>query len=402
MIKGIQLLNRCILFFVFCASSLLGCVPASNNPATLTVIVNPPKNYNKDDSVHMVGSFNDWRFNGMNTHKLRYRNGLLKTEIPLSEDPIYFTFVKNKDWQHMPASDTGKSLCTYMHLPTPGQTELKLEIPAWKTDTPNQIPIHTTVGNIQHFPDFDMPQLARKGNISVYLPPSYDQNSEKRYPVLYMLDGQNIFDEFTSYSNEWKVDEILEDLVTKNELKELIVVAIPNGERRRNEYNPWNFKETNNELSIGEGEKTITFIKQSLKPFIDSHFRTQPQTENTGIIGSSLGGLLALYAGIEHHDTFGFVGGFSLALDFKDMNDELVLFKAIEEKSRIGGSKFYFDIGLIEYGDYRRIDMLKALLLSKGVREENVKLVKDDLGRHCELDWSKRFPSAIKWLISAS
>ena len=137
--------------------------------------------------------------------------------------------------------------------------------------------------------EFIIPEL---NNIShkiwVYLPPNYDQSS-KKYPVIYMHDGQNLFDNATSYIGEWEVDETLNELFNKTG-KGFIVVGIENGgEERINEYTPWK----NEKYGGGKGEIYIDFLVNTLKPYIDVTYRTKPQQKHTGLIGSSLGGLIS-------------------------------------------------------------------------------------------------------------
>ncbi len=243
--------------------------------------------------------------------------------------------------------------------------------------------------------------MNRTADIAIYLPPSYKDNQQQKYPVLYMLDGQNVFDEATSYSDEWRVDESLQELISQGTLRELIVVAIANGPRRWNEYNPWDYKSWDKPVKeIGEGKKTIAFIKETLKPYIDSHYQTQTQNTSTGFAGSSLGGLMALYAAMEHYDVFGFVAAFSPSLAVENMAGNNVLFEALKHQTQLDNTKIYIDMGEVEYGSYEPVDQLYQLLLKSGAPDENIKLVKDDLGRHCELDWSTRFPDAISWLLN--
>jgi len=115
----------------------------------------------------------------------------------------------------------------------------------------------------------------------IYLPPDY-QKTKKRYPVVYMHDGQNLFDNKTSYTSEWKVDETLNDLY-KQFGKGFIVVGIENGGAERiNEYTPWAHKK----YGGGKADLYVNFLVDVLKPYIDSHYRTLPSKENTAIVGS--------------------------------------------------------------------------------------------------------------------
>lgn len=300
----------------------------------------------------------------------------------------------------MPANRMAKSECIYRYQAKGKNDKIKLEIPLWTGDKPLVAAKHSLTGNIEQHENFDMPQLARKGNISVYLPKSYRKHTTKTYPVLYMLDGQNIFDAYTAYSDEWRIDEQLEKLTAKGKLEEIIVVSVPNSEQRQAEYNPWNFKGADGKEITGKGGLTLSFIKDTLKPFIDKTYRTQATPATTGLAGSSLGGLMSVYAALEHSDTFGFVAAFSPALSIENMAGNSVLVEAIKQKKYAGNSKVYFDMGFVEYGNYDRAEQLQTLLLSQGFKPENVKMVKDDIGRHCEVDWSRRFPEALQWLTS--
>ena len=152
-----------------------------------------------------------------------------------------------------------------------------------------------------------IPGLDRERTIRVYLPPGYD-TGRKRYRVLYMFDGQNLFDDATSYVGEWGVDETL-DALAKNEGLELIVVGIDHGnELRFRELSPW----ANPQLGAApEGAAFMSFVVKNLKPYIDNKFRTKPGRSDTAIMGSSLGGLLTDYAVHQYPETFGMAGIFS-------------------------------------------------------------------------------------------
>lgn len=384
-----------LVAFVVVASFVFPSIGATHK---LKLIVTPPQNYQPSESVHIVGNFNDWLLSGAKATQLQLVEGKLIADLAVTDDELFFTFVKEQDWQHMPASVEGKSLCTYYKKLDKNTTTLFSEIPAWKTDAILQEAQSSATENVRYLKDFYVPQYDRKADIAIYLPESYKTLKDKKYPVLYMLDGQNIFDAATSYSDEWKVDELLSNLEHSDNFTEIIVVAIPNGFDRSIEYNPWNFVNGDGEVVQGKGAITIDFIKNTLKPHVDKHFRTEP--ENSGLAGSSLGGLMALYAAIEHSDVFKFVASFSPALDIKDATGSNVLFEAIKNK-KLTTSKIYFDIGKIEYGDYSRIETLFSMLqVAYSGNVSHLRLVKDDQGRHCELDWSKRFPDAIKWLLT--
>jgi len=152
----------------------------------------------------------------------------------------------------------------------------------------------------------EIPGLNRKRQIRIYVPPGY-ATSGKRYPVLYMHDGQNLFDVATAYKLEWNVDETLNALAKSDNL-EIIVVGIDNGQdKRMTELNAWD----NTQFGKQEGKQYIEFIVNVLKPLIDQRFRTKSDRSNTAIMGSSMGGLITHYAINQYPDVFGKAGIFS-------------------------------------------------------------------------------------------
>src|SRR4051812_7718100 len=169
---------------------------------------------------------------------------------------------------------------------------------------------HTIVGTVRVLEQVASPELGNQRDILVYLPSGYDDD-QQRYPVLYMHDGQNLFDEATSYTREWQVDETMEALSRAG--YPAIVVGIPNlGEQRIEEYSPFD----DPKHGKGKGQAYLGFIVETLKPLIDQQFRTLPDRLHTGIMGSSMGGLISLYAFFQHHEIFGFAGVMSPSLWF--------------------------------------------------------------------------------------
>ena len=144
---------------------------------------------------------------------------------------------------------------------------------------------HSVSGTIKVAHDIYSPQLNNRRHLLVYLPPSYAQSSSRRYPVLYMQDGQNLFDNTTSFAGEWGVDEAMEELAHKKGL-EAIIVGIPNaGSMRLAEYSPF----PDSQMGGGLGDNYVAFVVHTIKPIIDRDFRTLPDRSNCGIMGSSMG-----------------------------------------------------------------------------------------------------------------
>ena len=240
--------------------------------------------------------------------------------------------------------------------------------------------------------EFVIPNL---NNIShkiwVYVPPNYT-TSNKKYPVIYMHDAQNLFDATTSYAGEWKVDETLNDLY-KTTGKGFIVVAVENGGAERiNEYTPWEHKK----YGGGKGEFYIYFLKNTLKPYIDATYRTKKQAKHTAIIGSSLGGLISYYGGLKYPKTFGKIGALSTSFWFSD---------AIEDFTKNYGknkkSKLYLLVGEKEGKDVVvNTEKYKNLLIETGFKSKNITSKINPDGAHNEAFWSAEFLEVIQWLYN--
>ena len=238
---------------------------------------------------------------------------------------------------------------------------------------------------------FWMPQLNRSRRVWIYLPADYDQN-RKKYPVIYMHDGQNIFDGATSFAGEWGIDEFLDT----EKSKQSIVIAIDNGsEKRMNEYSPFDIV-ASSKMSIpikAEGDQYVDFLVKTLKPFIDKKFRTLKDKKNTSIIGSSMGGLISLYAIIKYPKVFGSAGIFSPA--FWICQPQLL--DLISKKGKRVNSKIYFYCGKQE-----GTDMVPGMLtvfekMSSVSKSKMTTVIRDD-GRHNESSWQKEFPFFYKWI----
>jgi predicted alpha/beta superfamily hydrolase len=264
---------------------------------------------------------------------------------------------------------------------------------------------HTVVGNLKILPGFKSPQLGNNRDLLVYLPPSYE-GGDDRYPVLYLHDGQNLFDEQTSFAGEWQVDETMEEL-SKDGL-EAIMVGIPNAESTRLlEYNPFS---DGGDLG-GLGTEYIKFIIHSLKPLIDSNFRTLSGRNTTGILGSSMGGLISIYAFFHHPDIFGFMGAMSPSLWIANR----AIFDLVQSAPFPGG-RIYLDVGTREHNSngkwlpaivrsrryYASVRRLHRTLVRRGYKpRSDILYVEEKWAHHEEVAWARRLPQAIRFFLSA-
>ncbi|MDR5590740.1 alpha/beta hydrolase [Christiangramia sp. SM2212] len=244
----------------------------------------------------------------------------------------------------------------------------------------------TASPNVTTF-ELEAPQLDTIKKIWVYLPESY-KTSENKYPVIYMHDAQNLFDRETSYVGEWKVDESLDSIGKP----EAIIVGIEHGGAKRiDELTPF----PHEKYGGGKADDYLEFIVQNLKPYIDSNYRSLPDYSNTGIFGSSLGGLVSFYAAFKYPETFGMIGSYSPSFWF---NRDI--YKLPKNEKLNPETKFYFLVGTKEseemVPDLREmIEVLKK----NGLSSENFKAKYVEGGEHNEALWSDNFLVTYFWLL---
>lgn len=233
------------------------------------------------------------------------------------------------------------------------------------------------------------PELGNRRDVVVYLPPSYASGT-RRFRVIYMQDGQNLFDPATSYAGDWGLVATLDALAGS---AEAIVVGVAHaGEARLEEYSPVSGSTGRG----GQGERYVAFLTERLKPMIDAQFRTRPDPVDTGIAGSSMGGLISLYAFFREPRTFGFAGILSPSLWFADS----AVLNVVRAAAFVPG-RIYLDIGLLEgqgpVSDARR---LRDLLIEKGYRPGvDLQWFEDPDGAHTEAAWGRRFKRALPFLL---
>jgi predicted alpha/beta superfamily hydrolase len=240
--------------------------------------------------------------------------------------------------------------------------------------------------------DFYSPQLHNRRDILVRLPPSYGRSS-RRFAVLYFQDGQNLFDSATSYAGDWGLQRVVAAAARRG--IEAILVGIPNrGIERLDEYSPF----ADPEKGGGAGDRYLDFVLQTLKPAIDREFRTRPEPSHTGIVGSSMGALLSLYAFFREPAAFGSAGVLSPSLWFA----REAIFRHVESAAFVPG-KIYLDIGSLEGPQHvARARRMRDRLIAKGYRlGESLRWLESRCGRHDEASWGRRFARAFPFLLGA-
>lgn len=232
-----------------------------------------------------------------------------------------------------------------------------------------------------------IPQLQRQRDIQVYLPAGY-YRTNKKYPVIYMQDAQNIYSKDGSRKNSWCVDSVLKSLPDS---KQCIIVGINHGAQLRiAEYSPYKSK-----YGAPNGVAYTEFMVNTLKPYIDAHYRTKTDAAHTAIAGSSMGGLIALYATIKYPKVFGTAGIFSPALWINPEINHFVDSTGINSKSR-----FHQFCGDQEGNEHEDVAKMDTLLMKKGVKRANMPqpiILKGE--KHNEHQWMLEFPDFYRWWV---
>src|SRR5256714_14168476 len=263
------------------------------------------------------------------------------------------------------------------------------------------MPRHTLTGNIHRHRQFPSRTLGNRRDILVYLPPGYRRFLRHRYPVLYLQDGQNLFDAATAFAGvEWGVDETAQRLIRRRLIEPTIIVAIANtGPDRIHEYAPTrgiiDTKGKKKKRSRGLARKYGKFLIEELKPFIDSKYRTKPEAEFTGLGGSSLGALLTMTLGLWFPNVFTRLAVLSPSVWW----DNEVILKMVNELDRKLPLKIWLDTGTHEPG-WERARTLCVALIEKGWHPfEDLHYHEIDGGDHSEGAWGMRVEPALRFLF---
>lgn len=356
----------------------------------VTFLLKQPSLLHSRDNIYVAGSFNLWNPGNNDFQFKKASGGLDSLTISLPAGTYEYKFTRG-DWTKGETNTDGSGIQNRA-LKLTGDTIINIKVLGWNDDFATAVSEekrHSASGNVSVMDTaFNIPQLSRTRRIWIYLPPDYAE-SKKSYPVLYMHDGQNLFDNATSYSGEWGVDEFLDSIFLAKK-KEIIVIGIDNGQAKRmNEYNPWEFQN----FGKGEGDKYVDFLVKNLKPYIDKHYRTLSNKNTTYIAGSSMGGLISLYAVLKYPEVFGGAGIFSPAFWTAPGIDSAVIATSKKMNSRL----FFYAGG--REGDAMVPDMIR---IEKEIKKNSVSPTKeiiDPEAKHNEAAWKKWFPSFYDWTI---
>lgn len=381
---GINKISRKIfLSAIICCTHLAG----FSQQYILNIVVTDIPEKHRQDEIFVAGNFNDWN-PGAAEWKLKKQAAKYIITIPLQQKGLYeFKFTRGS-WDKVIGTANGADV-ENLSVQLTSDTTIFFKIAAWKDDFAPVEKKHTFSKNVSIIEQaMIMPQLDRSRRIWIYLPEGY-KKSTKRYPVLYMHDAQNLFDEYTSGFGEWGIDECLDSLMEQSS-NECIVVGIDNGPKRTTEYNPYD----NERFGKGEGKEYILFIEQTLKPYIDKNYRTLKDPTNTMIAGSSLGGLISYYAALFRPSTFGKAGIFSPSFWIAPE-----MFAATDSLAANVKGKLFFYMGGKE-GD-EHIENMYKIMQKLGTRSSALLYsVVDAEGKHNEVSWRKWFPEFFRFMMA--
>ena len=352
-----------------------------------------PSNSPDNSSLFIAGNFNGWNPQSKNYQFQKNEKGYF-LELSLNAGSYEYKITRG-GWDKVECTKEGKDVGNRT-LRVDADATIEVSVEGWKdlfasSSQPGKSTANKNVRIIDTA--FFIPQLNRTRRVWIYLPLSYN-SSTKKYPVLYMHDGQNVFDDATSFSGEWGVDEALDTLGLK--YKESIVVGIDNGgDKRLNEYCPYDFSLNNNAaINKGEGGKYVDFLVKTLKPFIDKKYRTLKDSKNTFTAGSSMGGLISMYAVLKYPKVFGGAGVFSPAFWVGPK-----IFDDINTKGKKVNAKIYFYAG-DEEGATMVPMTLRAFNEMHRVSKSKMCEVIRAGGKHNEPRWRVEFPLFYEWLMN--
>lgn len=362
----------------------------------LTIIADKlPEDTPAQSKIYLAANLNDWMPNDPSFKFSKNEEGRYFLLIDSLEAGTQLQFKLTRgSWDLVEVGKEGKDISDRIYSYEEADT-LHIRVHEWKNPKAPSKLKSTRSYNVEIMTDsFYMPQLNRYRRIWVYLPPDYDIEEDVQYPVLYMHDGQNLFDDATSYMGEWHVDETLNSLFEEGYIVP-IVIGIDHGEgaSRMNEYSIEESAEYN---ITPKGDLYIKFIAETLKPYIDAHYRTLPRPEFTGIMGSSLGGLISSYAILTSGDVFNLAGIYSPSYQLGKtlLNYPLSTDESIRIIQLCGSEE-----GVNTVKDMKQMD---SLFLSYTSSRDRLQYQVVEGAKHSEQLWSNYFKEAILFLYNPS
>jgi predicted alpha/beta superfamily hydrolase len=355
----------------------------------ITIVVKKlPSNHMFEDTIYMAGNFNEWNPQDQNYRLTLNDNHTYSITIE-GTGIAEFKFTRG-GWAKVEKGNNCAEISNRSFI-FGTDTLYEATIVNWADKCSTGSGSHTAAANVSVMDaSFYMPQFDRTRRIWVYLPPDYE-TSVTKYPVIYMHDGQNLFDTYYSFAGEWQIDESMNRMISEGAPASIVVGIDNGGSERINEYTPWG----NADYGGGQGARYVDFLVETLKPYIDKTYRTLADRENTGIMGSSLGGLISYYAGLKYQEVFSKIGIFSPSFWFSDSSFVM----ARNTEKRFDMQMYLLAGGQEGAGNEVVIDCQKMIdtLLLAGFSASEMKLVSKADGQHSEWFWRREFPDCYCW-----
>jgi predicted alpha/beta superfamily hydrolase len=368
------------------------------------IVVTVPDSTPAQDKVFLVGSHEElgaWAEKGLQLS--REAKNLWKGRITAPLGSIVECKVSRGSWKTVEKGWQGEEVTNRRHVVEKGQL-LEITVARWADSpgaSPGPQPAPTHTGNICHHSAFPSKILNNQRDIWVYLPPAAAAKRNARFPVLYLHDGQNLFNARSSFGGtEWSVDETAESHIKSGKIAPVIIVAIANIADRMEEYTP---VRSESQKAGGRGEAYLSFVVQELKPFIDKTYPTFTGPAHTTIGGSSLGGLISLYAAARFPEVFGGCVAMSPSIWWAD---RWILGYCRDQAEQLQGKKYWLDIGTREGGNSEEFmrhlnnlrDVRNVLLKQAQVDPTAIGYAEVKDGTHSEGAWAARFGLVLRHL----
>lgn len=313
-------------------------------------------------------------------------SGVWTSSVALPNGPVELKVTRGS-WATVEKAADGSEIPN-RQLVISGPTRAEITVARW-ADQPS------VTGHVESLGTFHSRFLGDRP-VLVYLPPSYDTDPTRRFPVLYMHDGQNLFDRRTAFQGiEWQADETAERLIRAGQIEPLIIVAIGNTAARVAEYTP---TRDPGYPTGGQADQYARLIIEELKPEIDGRYRTRPDAASTGVAGSSLGGLVSMHFGLTHSDVFRRLGVISPSVWWNNR----VIVTRVQALSSMRPLSIWIDIGTAEgsgTGPVADAQSLRDALVNKGWHLGGDLAYREYAGAmHNEAAWAARFGDVLRFL----
>lgn len=397
-------------------------LPETLDQGFIIIVEDKARRANEDSPIYFAGSINNWGPGDRDFRMTPQSDGRWRLHIkkPVTGVPAEFKFTRGS-WQLEELDDSLNPIPnrTFPKIDTstlkPGELPiLEFTVIKWGDQRPNYVgdggrdpykPIKAD-GNLRRV-QFVGGSGGAEGAMRealVLLPPGYDEpaNSQRRYPVLYMFDAQNLFAKHSGVASEWRVDETANELAKQGKMEPIIIVGLPHsGQQRIREYLPVAALDS----VTPAGEQYITHVINHVKPRVDTLFRTKPDAANTGAGGASLGGAMAIYATTSRPDVF----SRALVESLPIRTGKAQAWDSYFEGVKTWPARVFVGMGGMETGADEKnkernasyVEAIRALdqrMQSAGVGADRRMLVIDPEARHNEEAWAKRLPAALKFL----